>query len=62
MVFTPHPEGHILRCNAEFAEIIGYPREEVRGLMIQEITSRRGRAAVSGVTFQKLWTGAMAML
>ena len=32
------PEGHILRCNAEFAEIIGYPREEVRGLMMQEIT------------------------
>ena len=32
------PEGHILRCNAEFADIIGYPREEVRGLMMQEIT------------------------
>ena len=32
------PEGHILRCNAEFADIIGYPREEVRGLLFQQIT------------------------
>ena len=51
------PEGHILRCNAEFAEIIGYPREEVRGLMLQEITpDEDGAQALS--SFQKLWTGA----
>ncbi|MBS1801797.1 MAG: EAL domain-containing protein [Acidobacteria bacterium] len=51
------PEGHILRCNMEFAEIIGYPREEVRGLMLQEITpDEDGVAAIS--SFQKLWTGA----
>jgi diguanylate cyclase (GGDEF)-like protein/PAS domain S-box-containing protein len=51
------PEGHILRCNLEFAEIIGYPREEVRGLMFQEITpDEDGLVAIS--SFQKLWTGA----
>ena len=51
------PEGHILRCNAEFAEIIGYPREEVRGLMIQEITPDED-GALCIASFQKLWTGA----
>ncbi len=51
------PEGHILRCNAEFAEIIGYPREEVRGLMIQEITPDEDGAQCLS-SFQKLWTGA----
>ena len=51
------PEGHILRCNMEFAEIIGYPREEVRGLMFPEITpDEDGKQAIS--SFQKLWTGA----
>lgn len=51
------PEGHILRCNAEFAEIIGYPREEVRGLMLQEITpDEDGAQALT--SFQRLWTGA----
>ena len=51
------PEGHILRCNAEFADIIGYPREEVRGLMIQEITPDQDGAQCIAA-FQKLWTGA----
>jgi diguanylate cyclase (GGDEF)-like protein/PAS domain S-box-containing protein len=51
------PEGHILRCNMEFADIIGYPREEVRGLMLQEITpDEDGVAAISSL--QRLWTGA----
>ncbi|WP_109489205.1 bifunctional diguanylate cyclase/phosphodiesterase [Occallatibacter savannae] len=51
------PEGHILRCNVEFAELIGYPREEVRGLMFQEITpDEDGKQAIG--SFQKLWTGA----
>src|SRR4051812_634323 len=50
------PEGHILRCNMEFADIIGYPREEVRGLMLQEITpDDDGVQAIS--SFKKLWTG-----
>ena len=48
------------RCKervAEFAEIIGYPREEVRGLMFQEITpDEDGVVCLS--SFQKLWTGA----
>jgi diguanylate cyclase (GGDEF)-like protein/PAS domain S-box-containing protein len=52
------PEGHILRCNAEFAEIIGYPREEVRGLMFQEITPDEDGARCIA-SFQKLWNGAM---
>jgi len=51
------PEGHILRCNSEFAEIVGYPREEVRGLMIQEITPDEDGAQCLAA-FQKLWTGA----
>jgi diguanylate cyclase (GGDEF)-like protein/PAS domain S-box-containing protein len=51
------PEGHILRCNAEFAEIVGYPREEVRGLMLQEITPDEDGAQALA-SFQKLWTGA----
>lgn len=51
------PEGHILRCNAEFASLIGYPREEVRGLMLQEITAD-GDGALCIASFQKLWTGA----
>jgi diguanylate cyclase (GGDEF)-like protein/PAS domain S-box-containing protein len=50
------PEGHILRCNAEFAEILGYPREEVRGLMMQEITPDQDGAQCLA-SFQKLWTG-----
>ena len=55
------PEGHILRCNAEFAEIIGYPREEVRGLMFQEITPDEDGAQCI-TAFQKLWNGAMDAL
>src|SRR5271157_1814862 len=31
-------EGQYLRCNARFAEIIGYPQEEVPGLNYQQIT------------------------
>jgi diguanylate cyclase (GGDEF)-like protein/PAS domain S-box-containing protein len=51
------PEGHILRCNAEFADIIGYPREEVRGLLFQKITPEEDGTACLGA-FQRLWTGA----
>jgi len=50
------PEGHILRCNAEFANIIGYAREEVRGLTFQEITSDEDGAACIAA-FRRLWTG-----
>jgi diguanylate cyclase (GGDEF)-like protein/PAS domain S-box-containing protein len=31
-------DGRILRCNERFAEIIGYPMEEVKGLSFQQIT------------------------
>ncbi len=55
------PEGHILRCNAEFAQMIGYPREEVRGLMLQQITTEADAAACVD-SFQKLWTGALDAL
>jgi diguanylate cyclase (GGDEF)-like protein/PAS domain S-box-containing protein len=51
------PEGHILRCNAEFAEMIGYPRDEVRGLTFQEITSEEDGASCIEA-FKRLWTGA----
>jgi diguanylate cyclase (GGDEF)-like protein/PAS domain S-box-containing protein len=50
------PEGHILRCNAQFAEIIGYPREEVRGLTFQQITPPEDGAACIDA-FQRLWKG-----
>src|SRR3974390_957600 len=50
------PEGHILRCNSEFAHIIGYAREEVRGLTFQEITSDEDGATCLEA-FRRLWTG-----
>jgi diguanylate cyclase (GGDEF)-like protein/PAS domain S-box-containing protein len=51
------PEGHILRCNTEFANMIGYAREEVRGLTIQEITSDED-GATCVEAFRRLWAGA----
>ncbi len=32
------PDGRFLRCNARFAEIIGYPQNEIPGLSFQQIT------------------------
>jgi len=51
------PEGQILWCNARFAEIIGYPWEEVPGLTFQEITHPEDVAS-SIEAFQRLWSGA----
>ena len=50
------PEGHILRCNAEFADIIGYFREDVRGLLFQQIILEAD-GTVCVEAFQRLWTG-----
>src|SRR3974390_216869 len=55
------PEGNILRCNTEFANIIGYAREEVRGLTFLEITSEEDGASCIEA-FQRLWTGASEAL
>ncbi|MGA2886952.1 MAG: PAS domain S-box protein [Terracidiphilus sp.] len=31
-------DGHFLRCNSRFAEIVGYPLDEIAGLTLQQIT------------------------
>ena len=38
-------DGRILQCNARFAEIIGYPIEEIPGLTVQQITAPEDIAA-----------------
>ena len=45
-------EGRLLRCNARFAEIIGYPAEEVPGLTIQQITAPVDADATAGAIEQ----------
>ncbi len=48
------PEGHILRCNQRFAEIIGYDVEEVAGLTFQQITTPEDALACTAA-FRGLW-------
>ena len=45
-------EGRLLRCNPRFAEIIGYPAEEVSGLTLQQITAPEDAAATAGAIEQ----------
>jgi PAS domain S-box-containing protein len=45
-------EGRLLLCNSRFAEIIGYPTEEVSGLTIQQITAPGDAAATAGAIEQ----------
>ena len=49
-------EGSIIRCNARFAGIVGYPIEEVPGLTIQQITAPEDLAA-NAQMLQKLFDG-----
>ena len=51
-------EGLILRCNARFAEVVGYSQDEVPGLTFKEITVPEDVATIVEAT-QRLWTGAV---
>jgi diguanylate cyclase (GGDEF)-like protein/PAS domain S-box-containing protein len=50
------PEGEILTCNARFAEIIGYPLEEIPGLTFKENRTPEDGASVTEA-FHRLWSG-----
>lgn len=52
-------EGRILRCNARFAEIIGYPLEEVGSLTFQQITMPEELAEGLKLN-QQIWAGESA--
>jgi PAS domain S-box-containing protein len=45
-------EGHILRCNPRFAEIVGYSQEELTGMNILQITVPEDRTESLSVTKQ----------
>ncbi|HXR40460.1 MAG TPA: PAS domain S-box protein [Terracidiphilus sp.] len=47
-------DGHILRCNERFAEITGYPLDELRGLTFQQLTQPQDMDESVGVVKQML--------
>jgi diguanylate cyclase (GGDEF)-like protein/PAS domain S-box-containing protein len=49
------PEGHILRCNAQFAGMLGYELDEVAGLTFQQITAPEDMIACTSA-FRGLWS------
>jgi len=49
-------EGQILRCNARFAQIIGYPQEEVSGISVRQITAPED-AAESAAIIRRIVNG-----
>jgi diguanylate cyclase (GGDEF)-like protein/PAS domain S-box-containing protein len=49
-------DGHFLRCNARFAQTIGYPLGEIPGLTFQKITAPDALASSLGV-LEKLLSG-----
>ena len=52
-------EGRFLRCNARFAEIVGYAVHEIPGMTIQQITAPEDVAA-SALVLQKLRNGSVS--
>jgi diguanylate cyclase (GGDEF)-like protein/PAS domain S-box-containing protein len=52
-------DGQFLRCNARFAETIGYPPEEIPGLTFQKITAPNALASSIGV-LEKFLKGEIA--
>jgi diguanylate cyclase (GGDEF)-like protein/PAS domain S-box-containing protein len=50
-------EGTILRCNARFAQIIGYPADEVPGLTVRQITAP-GNVVLGLESMERISSGA----
>jgi diguanylate cyclase (GGDEF)-like protein/PAS domain S-box-containing protein len=55
-IFHTAFDGRILRCNARFAEIIGYPSDEIPGMTFQQITAAED-IAESNQVLQRMLSG-----